>query len=186
MKKLFIVLVMLSVLASASSASIIVQTQANTMGKGVGLGLSMSVIPMLLDLGIEGNTASSPWEYFDKGSYIDDTTKAKVNYEGWLTLSGARYGVFAKLNLILVTPIIHAGTQKGTIAIDGDLRVPGQGGSYSDNADVYGSYVSIGIPFYIGPVFTEISAGTQSLYVPHFVDVPSVTDVQISFGLSFL
>jgi hypothetical protein len=186
MKKLICALTVVILLSSVASASIIVQAQANTMGEGVGLGLSMPVVPTFLDLGIEGNAAVSPWSYHDKGSYTDDNTKQKVDYEGTLSWKGSRYGAFAKFNFILITPIIHAGTQQGLATIDGDLRVPGQGTSIGESANIYGSYITLGIPFYLGPLFAEIQAGTQSLYIPHYVNIPSVTDVQLSFGLSFL
>ncbi len=185
MKKILLAILVIAFSVTAASASIIVQTQANTMGTGVGLGFSMNVIPVVLDLGVEGSMASSPWSYTDKGTYTDDTTKQKVDYEGTISWKGSRYGVFAKLNLFLITPIIHAGTQQGTISLDGDLRVPGTGTGISEASTLSGSYMSIGIPFYLGPVFAEISAGTQSIYIPHFVDITSVTDVQVAFGLSF-
>jgi hypothetical protein len=185
MKKFLIAIVVVVFSVTVSSASIIIQTQANTMGKGVGVGFSMNVVPVLLDLGIEGSTALSPWSYYDKGSYTDDVTKQKVDYAGSISWKGSRYGVFAKLNLFLITPIIRAGTQQGTISLDGDIRVPGEGFSVDDLSTLSGSYVSLGIPFYLGPVFTEISIGTQSIYIPHFMNVTSVTDVQVAFGLSF-
>ncbi len=186
MKKILSALVCSLVLMSAVSASIIVQTQANTMGTGVGVGLSMGLIPMVADIGIEANAAASPIVVQQSGSYEDTVTNKSVDYDGSLSWKGSRYGMFVKFNFPFITPIIHVGTQQGLITLDGDIRVPGQAETMSESGTIAGSYASIGIPFYIGPVFTEISVGTQSLYIPHYLDVGSVTDVQLAFGLSFL
>ncbi|MFC1518039.1 hypothetical protein ACFL5G_05755 [Candidatus Margulisiibacteriota bacterium] len=186
MKKIIIAFLVVLSLASVSSASIIVQTQANLTGTGVGLGLSMPVVPMLLDLGVEVNSASSPWSYSDKGSYTDPNTSQVVNYDGTLSWKGTRYGIFAKFNLAFITPIIRAGAQEATISLDGSVRLLNEGGAITEEEKMYGSYISIGFPFYIGPVFIEPSIGTQSIYVPHYLNVKSFADFQLAIGMSFL
>lgn len=186
MKKFLVSLIIILALGSNSFASIIAQTQVNSMGTGVGVGLSGPLIPMLLDFGIEANRAVSPIKVPQEGTYTDEVTNQKVEYEGTLSWQGTRYGVFLKFNLPFISPIIHAGTQEADISLDGDIRIPGQEASISEVSKLYGSYISIGLPFYIGPLFIEPSFGTQSIYVPHFTNIKSITEFQISCGLSIL
>ncbi|MBU0581268.1 MAG: hypothetical protein KKA19_08830 [Candidatus Margulisbacteria bacterium] len=185
MKKIIVYLILSFLLASASSASIILQTQANTMGPGLGAGFSIPVVPMLLDLGVEYNQATSPWSVNMSGSYTDNNNNY-ATYDGNLKWRGKRYGVFAKLNFVFITPIIHAGTQEADISLDGDIRIPGTSDTINEVSKVYGSYISIGIPFYIGPVFIEPSFGTQSIYIPDYANYKSVPEFQLAFGVSLL
>ena len=186
MKKFIIASFLILLLAGASSASIRIQTQANTMGMGLGAGLSMPVIPILMDLGVEVTSATNPWSYSAEGSYVDEATKQTVNYDGTLSWQGTRYGIFLKLNLPFISPIIRAGAQQATISVDGDIHAVGISGALDEDATLTGSYVSLGLPFYIGPVYIEPSFGTQSLYIPHYLNEKSIIDFQLAFGLSIL
>jgi hypothetical protein len=179
-------LVLLFCLFSLSFAAIRLQGQADILGYGVGLGLGTQVIPLLLEVGVEGSTHSLP-PINVKG------THQSVDYDGDVNIAVNRVGGYAKftipgLNLIPIVgafanPTLHFGTQSGTIGVDGNVRL-GTGVPFDDNRKIDGAYALLGFPSYLAWFFIEPAIGTQHIYVPG-VTSTSFYDVQLAIGASF-
>jgi len=189
MKKIVLItLLSLSVL----SAQIKVQGQVSTLGSGLGVGIGMKVIPIILDVGLEVQTTAIP-SLSEKGTKkVDGVPTA---YDGKFSYSATNIGGYLQLHIpainlipvvnIIANPIIHFGSINGSITVDGIVSALGQDGVIADNTIVQGSYLRLGLPFYIGPIYLEASMGTQKLAIAKVGQFESIPDVQLALGVQF-
>jgi len=186
------VLILSLIIMSTAFAQVKVQAQVGTLGTGLGLGVGMKVIPVLLDAGLELQTCSMPGIQ-DKGKV--DVDGVETAYDGEYTYSGTNIGGYLQFHIpainfipvvnILANPIIHFGSIEGRVAVEGTVSALGQAGVVADDTTVKGSYLRLGLPFYIGPVFIEPSFGSQKLAVQKVGQYENVPDAQIAIGLQF-
>jgi hypothetical protein len=172
---------------SLGFSAVRLQGQVSSLGYGAGLGLGMQVIPVLLEVGLEGSTHTWP-VIKSKGEYQG------VPYDGNISLSASRAGGYAKFTIpglslipivgLLAHPTIHAGTQSGVLSAGDAARLPGFGVPFSGNRKIEGSYALLGFPGYLLWFFIEPAIGTQHIYVPGVANI-SYTDVQLAIGASF-
>lgn len=175
------------VIMSLGFSAIRLQGQSSVLGYGLGIGLGTQVIPVLLEMGIEGSAHTLP-TFSTKGTYDG------IAYDGELNSSMTRMGGYAKFHIPLINlipilnffayPTIHAGTQSGYINVDGSVRL-GTGEVFADRTQFQGSYALLGFPNYLGPLFIEPSVGTQHLAIPGVLNLESAYDAQIAIGVSF-
>ena len=180
-------LILLACLFSFSLAAFRLQAQAGALGYGAGLGLGAQVIPLLLEVGVEGSTHTLP-------TITNKGTHQGARYDGELNISSTRAGAYAKftvpgLNLIPIAgifayPTLHVGTQSGLVAVDGSVRVLDSGAPLADKASLQGNYALLGFPNYFFWFFVEPSIGIQHIYVPGALNIDTV-DAQIALGVSF-
>ena len=91
---------------------------------------------------------------------------------------------------ILGNPIIHAGSLSGKVTpkIDsvGGMPVFGDAtGLIDGDVTLSGSYVRLGLPFYLGPLYIEPSAGSQTLTLKGISKAYTIPDAQVAIGFSF-
>ena len=184
MKKAILLMVLVS---SFGFSQLKGQVQISPLGTGIGIGVGKSVIPMLMKVGLEVQTYQSP-TVTDKGT-IDS-----VSYKGEYVYTGTNLGGYIAfsipaLNLvpivkILANPVIHIGSIQGNISVDGTVSALGQNEIIADTTKVSGSYMRLGLPYYIGPVYLELSAGTQT-YIIDGIGEFNLPDAQLAIGVSF-
>jgi hypothetical protein len=177
---------------SCSFSAVRIQGQASVLGFGYGLGLGKQVVPMMLEAGLEGMVYNSP-TVTSKGSYTEDG--ATVDYDGEFNLRSSRVGGYLKFTTpiadklpvvgFLFRPVVHFGTQDLSLNIDGDIRFLGVGSKIEDGFNGKGSYVLIGFPFYLGPVYIEPAFGTQHIAAKGFGSYSNLPEAQVSLGVTF-
>jgi hypothetical protein len=188
-KNLIIILI---VLVSGALAEIKLQAQAGGQGIGGGLGLGMDVIPLVMKAGVEFQSNQTP-EISQKG------TKDGISYDGSYKLASTSYGGYLAFSFpgvsmipvvgIFGNPVIHAGALNGKVTpkIDSVGGMPIFGdttGLIDGDVNISGSYIRLGLPFYLGPLFLEPSAGSQTIKVQG-LSTYTVPDAQIALGISF-
>lgn len=191
MKKIILAFLLVS---SLSLASVRLQGQASLLGVGYGLGLGMNVVPLVMDIGVEGSQSASP-VINSKGSYRDDGTGLLVPYEGKVKLNTTRVGGFVALHFpgisllpvvgALANPVLHFGTQRINMAVEGEVRLADNGAAVNENIVGQGSYFLLGFPSYLGPLFIEPAFGSQHIYLPEYANYKNSPEIQISAGLAF-
>lgn len=193
MKKIMLSTLLVLLLFSSAQALFKLQGQVASLGYGYGAGLDMPVIPMIMKLGVEGMVYSFP-KTTVKGSYKDEDTKLEVPYEGDFTAASTRVGAYLKLNApglssipfigFLFRPIIHVGTQRINLDVDGSVYF-GDNLPIGEKIVAEGAYAMIGFPFTLGPVFIEPAVGVQHIFVEHYGNFPSTPEAQLAIGVAF-
>ncbi len=194
MKNSIKTLVLISILFSTVFAGIRLQGQASTLGTGYGLGLGLNVVPLIMDIGIEGATYQMP-TFSSKGSYTDEGTGANIPYDGNVGLKSTRAGAFVALHLpvanllpfvgFLFNPVLHFGTQHVEMSVDGSVRLLNGGSAIGESLVGEGSYFLVGFPTYLGPFFIEPALGTQHIFVADYCNYKNTPEAQLAIGLSF-
>lgn len=182
------------ILCSVALAGFRAQGQASLLGVGYGVGVGVNVVPLLLDVGVEGAQIASP-VINSKGTYHDDRTGEFLPYEGKVKLNTTRVGGYLALhfpgiNLLpvlgaLANPVLHFGTQRINMAVEGEVRLADNGAAINENIVGQGSYFLLGFPAYLGPLFIEPAFGSQHIFIPQYANYKNSPEVQLSLGLSF-
>jgi hypothetical protein len=143
---------------------------------------------MFLEVGAEGSLHGLP-QFSSVGSYEG------VPYEGKIGMTMTRFGGFLKFNFpiadmlplvgMFFRPIVHFGTQNGLISVDGSVRPLNNGIPINESIPIRGSYVLVGFPSYLGPLFIEPAVGSQHIFVPGYGNFKNTLDAQLALGLSF-